>query len=266
MLVYVVLLSRAVPLLFWFSFCLVSARFLHDLFVRRGIAVAARATFISILIFGILMAAPYVRRGALIVSAEAAYSRQDWPGVADRLMTYESAGGNLDALFRGQLITALMNLRLWADAERELLATATVSAGRPRYTPNAVIRIGICRYYLRRFPESEELLRVDDLGDADAYLRHYFLGRLSEVKGDRVSSLRQYQKSLAHRPNFLPALYQYVRIQLTLGRRDLAAGALTAFGSSYRGLEQSADYRQLKTATAGQQAVPSPREFYIVEN
>jgi tetratricopeptide (TPR) repeat protein len=254
-------LSRLVPLLFAASGVLIVGRITYDRLRPRHDA-AARGAFALILLASGAAMAPYVRRAATLVSAEHAFWRADWPAAADRYASYARLRGSSAGRAGARRALALMNLGRYADAETAFLASfPRAQRGTFQASPNEVLSLGLCRYYLGRLDAAE--LTVRAVSPRVSPIRDYVLGRILDRRGDANLALAAFQASLSAAPCFYPALYQRVRILRREGREADAHAALDSFCPA--GTQRDREQLALLAPRPEGQGIPPEMEFYFVQ-
>lgn len=254
-------LAHLVPLLFAASGVLIVGRLAYDWLGPRH-AAAARGAFALILLAGAAAVAPYVRRAATLVSAEYAFWRADWPAAAGRYSSYARLRGSSLGRAGARRAIALMNLRRYADAETAFLASfPSAERGTFRATPNDVLSLGLCRYYMGRLDAAERTVRAVSPGASP--LRDYVLGRILDRRGDTSGALAAFRASLATTPCFYPGLYQLVRGLRREGRETEAQAALQSFCRA--GAPQDRAQRAALAPELEGKGIPPEREFYFVQ-
>lgn len=259
MALFCLVLSRAVPILFGASMCMVAARFLHDfLFPRRPLF--ARMVFAAVLVAGVLLSVPFLMGSWHLLLAEYAFENHRWDQAQRRYGEFATLRGSPSPRATRQWAYSLMNLRRWQDAETVMLSSISRSAGgTSRVAPEIVLVLGICRYYRGKLDSAESTLGM--LADSRTRsMREYFLGRIAETRG-LASALPLYESSLRHNPNFFPSAYQAARLQILLHGRVRDAGQLAPFVNRNGASSEAA--QNLVNAIELGRPLP-PMEFYVV--
>jgi hypothetical protein len=255
--IFVLALSRLVPISFLVSLTLVGSRYLHDLVLRSHPRLSKWA-FATVSLIGLLATAPYALRAGLIVAATWATAEARWQA-ADLLLTeYDSWNGRRTEELLRQWAFVRMSARNWAGAE-EILRLAE------NPTPQARILLGICQYY-REEPAAEATLRaVPDVTATQLCIRDYLLGRLAQKRGNVAEAFNLYARSAAWEPNFFPSIYHGVRLRMAQGNPAAAASILDAFTQQFPTQGTSPDALALR-AMIRQRTVPPDKEFVIVSD
>lgn len=225
--VFTVGLSRLVPLLFAASAILVGGRLAHDALRPRHVD-TARAVFTLILLAGAAFLFPWVRRGVTLVSAEHAFWKADWAGAADRYDAYARQRGSWTGRTGSRRALALMNLGRYAEAEAAFLATFQRSGGGTvKASPNDVLSLGLCRYFMGNLDAAERTVRA--VAPSVSPVRDYILGRILDRRGDSAGAVAALRASLERAPCFYPGVYHLVRTLRRDGRESEARAAVDAF-------------------------------------
>ncbi len=261
MIVYSLALSRLVPLLLWVSALLVAGRTVHDWLERRN-RIAAMASFAVIVAGGIALASPFGLRSAFLVGALDAHLEGRWSDATRRWSTYSELGGRPSVRTRQRWAESLIAQRRYRDAEAVLLEGLNPNArGTVRTSPEVVFTLGVCRYYSGRWPEAERTLRAVD-SEPTRYVRDYFLGRIAELRGDRVAARAFYTASLTADPAYFPALYQFVRLALESGDSNAARRKIEESRALIRPRD-AAGIASLGDAVEGRSAPLENHEFIV---
>jgi len=254
-------LSRLVPLFFASSGVLIVGRLLYDRLRPRHTA-AARGAFAMILLAGAGAMAPYVWRASTLVSAEHAFWRADWPAAERRYSSYAGLRGSSLGRPGARRAIALMILRRYADAEAAFLASfPRAERGTFRASPNDILSLGLCRYYMGRLDAAERTVRAVSPGLSP--IRDYVLGRILDRRGDASAAVATFQASLAAAPCFYPALYQLVRVLRREERETEANAAFDAFCPA--GAQKDREPLALLAPRPEGQGIPPEKEFYFVQ-
>ena len=206
--VFVLIISRLVPMLLIASATLVLARVAFDVVAPRHRR-AAFAVFILIGALGAVWLLPWIIRLQLMVTAARANRRGDWRMVDAALSELRERGGHEDGSMTRDWIAAALNLGANAKAEALILEHVRPSRGRVVVAePQEVLMLGVARYRAGRFAEAQRtLLAVPDAKRTDVFLRDYYLGRIAEMRGDCAAAIQRFTASLAAQPRFYPAQY-----------------------------------------------------------
>lgn len=263
MYVFVLIVSRIVPTLFFASACLVAGRFAHDLLARSSRPLA-RFAFATILVLCGVATFPYLVRLRHLVGAQVAFGDDRWKETDAYMQRFEEFGGRATGLFARDWAVALMNGGAFAEAERVLLAGFDPRAGRVAALPDSILLLGTSRYHLGRPDQAIRALRaLEGMEGVQHCLRLYFIGRSFDRLGRREEAAAEYAGALKIEPRFFPALYHLARVEAASGRREDAVAHTAAF--------MRLDPRQapvvgplLEALRRGQ--TPPDREFKIVQN
>jgi len=227
MFVLTILISRMVPLLLFFSAILVAGRFLHDRYQRLR-PLVAKGVFAGVLMVGVIGATPFMLRSTSLVAAEFWVTLGRWEEADHNFQQYSRLDGKLDDTLVRNWATVLMNLERWAEAEKVLLSSVRMEGKEAITTPYTIYLLGICRYYQGRWGAAETTLSA--VADSPFYfLRSYYLGRLTEFRGDKAGATSHYLRCLEVRPDLLAPLYQAVRLLLEQEEHSTAAMIIDEF-------------------------------------
>lgn len=210
--VFVLIVSRVVPMLFIASLTLVLGRVAFDIVAKRD----RRAAFVVFVLIGALGAVwivPGIVRLTLMASAARAYKRGDWRAVDVALGELRERGGREDKSLTRQWINAELNLGANDKAEGLILEHLRPQAGRKvAAEPQEILLLGIARYRAGRPAQAERTLRaVPNAKGTDLFLRDYYLGRLAEMRGDCAAARQRFAASLKAQPKFYPAQHHLER-------------------------------------------------------
>jgi hypothetical protein len=210
--VFVLIISRVVPMLFIASLTLVLARVSFDIVAKRNRG-AAFAVFALIGVLGALLLVPGIIRLRLMASAAGAYKRGEWRTVDAALSELRERGGREDRSLTKAWINAELNLGANAKAEALILEHLRPAAGhKVAAEPQEILMLGVARYRAGRFGDAQRtLLAVPNAKNTDLFLRDYYLGRLAEMRGDCPAAKRRFSASLAAQPKFYPAQHHLIR-------------------------------------------------------
>ena len=227
MFVFTILISRMVPLLFFFSAILVVGRFLHDRYRQLRPSVA-NGVFAGVLVVGMIGATPFMLRSTSLVAAEFWVSLGRWEKADHNFQQYLQQDGKLDDALVRDWATVLMNLERWEEAEKVLLASVRMEGEQAITTPNTIYLLGICRFYQGRWGAAETTFSA--VADSPIFfLKSYYLGRLTEFRGDTAGATAHYLRCLEAQPDLLAPLYQAVRLLLELEEYSTAAIVIDEF-------------------------------------
>jgi hypothetical protein len=255
-------LSRLVPLLLLASGFLIAGRLVHD-WLRPRQAAVARGAFALVLLAGAVVMAPFLQRGATLLSAESAFARADWRAAAQRYAAYARLRGTSVGREGARRGLALMNLGRWVEAEDAFLASfPRAEHGTFRANPSDVLSLGLCRYYSSRLDAAERTMRAVSPGVSP--IRDYVLGRILDRRGDANAAVAAFRATLESAPCFYPGLYHLVRLLRREGRRTEAQTAQDSFCTAGQGQKRA----QLEALAPGPdgQGIPPEREFYFVQS
>lgn len=256
--IFVLALSRLVPISFLVSLTLIGSRYAHDLVLRTRPHLA-RWAFAAVSLVGLIAIAPNVLRAGLIVGAQWAADTSRWRAADLLLGDYDAWNGRRSEEMLRRWAYARMNIGDWTGAEQVLRLAET----RP---PQTQILIGICEYYEGKPTEAEATLAaVPDVSATQLCVRDYLLGRIAEKRGDRTRAFALYGRSAAWEPNFFPSTYQGVRLMLANGDARHAAAILDSFTRRYPLEGAARDAVGLREAIQ-RQAVPPEKEFVVVSD
>ena len=253
--VFVLIVSRLVPMLFIGSLTLVLGRVCYDILAMRSRR-AAVAVFALIGALGILWLLPGIMRLRLTTSAARAYRRADWRTVDTALRELRERGGHEDPSMTRDWITAELNLGDNAKAEALILEQVRPSEGRSvAAEPQQILLLGVARYRGGRLQEAQRtLLAVPDARGTDLFVRDYYLGRLAEMRGDWGEAARRFEASIAAQPRFYPALHHLARCAMLMHDASLALRVIDRYAP-----RASALRAQVTSGT-----IPDNREFHVL--
>jgi len=255
--IFVLALSRLVPLSLLISLTLVGSRYVHDLVLRTNPA-RARLAFAAVSLIGLLSIAPYAWRAGLIVTAQWATGTQRWKA-ADLMFTeYDSWNGRRSEDTLRMWAYARMNLNDWNGAI-DVLALADAPS------PQEMVLMGVCQYYAGSAAAEQTLRSIPDVTSTQLCVRDYLLGRIAQKRGDSARAFALYARSAAWEPNFFPSTYHGVRLRLASGDRVRAGAILDAFVRRFPALATDAEVGRLREAVRTG-SVPPDKEFVIVSN
>jgi hypothetical protein len=252
---FVLGLSRLVPILLLASLTLAGSRYIFDVLLPISRRLASWA-FACVMLIGTAGTAPSALRGALLVGARWA-GQHGRPALADSMFSEYDAwnGKRSDAMLR-EWAFARMNRGDWRGAEDIL------DLDRTTVTQITVLR-GLCQYYANE-PAAESTLRsVPNFSDAQLHVRDYLLARIAQRQGDLRNAFRLYGQSAAWRPEFFPSVYHGARLALIVHRPDLAARILQNFLDRYAWHVNDPDVRHLRDGIRSG-VLPPDKEFRIV--
>ena len=206
--VFVLIISRLVPMLLIASLTLVLARVAFDLVAPRH----RRAAFVVFVVIGALGAVwlvPWILRLQLMVAAARANRRGDWQAVDAALTELRERGGHEDASMTKDWIAAALNAGANANAEALIREHLRPKRGRMvEAEPQEILMLGVARYRAGRLAEAQRtLLAVPNAKRTDLFLRDYYLGRIAETRGDCATAVARFTASLIAQPAFYPAQY-----------------------------------------------------------
>ncbi len=255
--IFVLLLSRLVPISLVASLALVGSRYIHDLLLPRGRRQATLA-FAGVALIGLIAIGPPTIRAFLIVGALEASQRQQWQK-ADRLFTeYDRWDGRRTDRTIRRWAFVRMNLGSWEGAEAILGLDAAAS-------PQARVLLGICQYYRNEATADATLAAIPDVTDTQLCIRDYLRGRIAERHGDDRRAISFYGHSAQLDANFFPATYQGIRLFLKHGDIRTASLILEQFTRRYPRQGEAPDVMTLRAAIASK-TVPPEKEFVIVSD
>lgn len=260
--VYVLLISGLVPLLLWLSFCLVSGRTLHDLLAKHGRPLAGRWLFSAILVVGAAIATLFGARTTLLAMGVSGLIHGNWSGADRSLHRYITLGGKPDAPLALDWANGLMQQHRFREARAVLFASAGRRAGHVALSREAVLAIGECLYYEGNLRQAEGALRVATRTERD-YVRHYFLGRIAEKRGDPATAAIEYDAALRGSDEFFPAFYCATRLDLLRGDRASAQRRVGDYRTRHPRAAGNPLFPSLEAASRGAAAVPPHVEFYV---
>lgn len=256
--IFVLGLSRLVPVMFLASLTLVGSRYLHDVLLRTRPHLA-RWGFAAVSLVGLLAGAPYLIRAALIVSAQTAVAHGRWIAADALFARYDRMNGSWSEKSLRDWAFVRMNAGDWRGAEEIL---------RIDEAPSAQVRIlaGLCRYNSGDVAGAAAVLRTvpNDTG-AQLALRDYLLGRIAQRSGSPAAALRFYERSAAAEPTFLPSIYHGARLLMLHGREPQAAAIVSRFLQRFPMYANNADVAALREAIA-RHGAPPEKEFVIVSD
>jgi len=255
--IFVLALSRLVPISFLVSLTLVGSRYAHDLVLRTRPHLA-RWAFAAVSVVGLVAIVPNVLRAGLIVAAEWAADTGRWRAADLLLNDYDAWNGRRSDETLRRWAYARMNIGDWAGAE-EVLRLAEAPS------PQTRILIGVCEYYEGKPSAEATLLAVPDVSATQLCVRDYILGRIAEKRGDRARAFALYRRSASWEPNFFPSTYQGVRLMLASGDARRAAAILDAFTRRYPLNQTARDAVVLRDAVRSR-TVPPEKEFVVVSD
>jgi len=253
---FVLALSRLVPLLLLVSLTLAGSRYVHDLVLDRRPR-AAKWAFAAVSFVGLLASAPYAWRAVLVVGARWASQSGRWQ-LADLLHTeYDSWNGSRGETILRQWAYARMGQGDWKGAE-EVLALGD-------QTPQTRVLTGLCQYYQHDPRAEQTLAAVDDRSGTQLCIRDYLLGRIAEHRGDPARAFALYGRSVRWEPGFFPATFHGARIALSAGRPEQAAAILDAFVKANPANAADPNIRVLRDCIA-RRLIPPDEEFHVVSH
>lgn len=255
--IFVLALSRFVPISFLVSLTLVGARYVHDVVLRTRPHLA-RWAFAAVSVVGLIAIVPNVLRAGLIVGAQWAMDSGRWRAADLLLNDYDAWNGRRSEETLRRWAYARMNVGDWAGAEEVLLLSE-------KPLPQTRILIGVCEYYEGKPSAEATLLAVPDVSATQLCVRDYILGRIAEKRGDRARAFALYARSAAWEPNFFPSTYQGVRLMLAKGDARRAAAILDGFTRRYP-LQQTARDTVILRDAVQRGAVPPEKEFVVVSD
>jgi hypothetical protein len=253
---FVLALSRLVPLLLLVSLTLAGSRYVHDLVLERRPR-AARWAFAAVSFVGLLASAPYAWRAVLVVGARWASQSGRWQ-LADLLHTeYDSWNGSRGERIIRQWAFARMGEGNWTGAE-EVLALGDRS-------PQNVVLTGLCQYYLHDPRAEQTLASVGNQSNTQLCVRDYLLGRIAQQRGDLGAAFALYARSVRWEPGFFPATFHGVRLALVAGRPAQAAAILDEFVKAFPASAADPNIRLLHDCIT-QGRIPPDEEFHVVSH
>jgi len=255
--IFVLALSRLVPLLFLVSLTLIGSRYVHDLVLRHRPR-AAKWAFAGVSIVGLLAVAPYAWRAGLVVGARWATQKGRWR-MADVLDSeYDAWHGSRSETIIRQWAYARMSEGDWKGAEEVLRLAETE-------TPQVQVLIALCQYNAHDPRAEQTLVAVPDTGGAQLCVRDYLLGRIAQRRGDLARAFALYARSVQWQAHFFPSTFHGVRIALVNHEPRRATTILDGFVKSYPWTRDDPNVRLLRECIA-QNGIPPDQEFVIVSN
>ena len=253
---FVLALSRLVPLLVLISLTLAGSRYVHDLVLKRRPG-AAKWAFAAVSFVGLLAIAPYAWRAVLVVGARWASQSGRWQ-LADLLHTeYDSWNGSRSETILHQWAYARMGEEDWKGAE-EVLALGDRS-------PQTLVLTGLCQYYLHDPRAGQTLASVGNESGTQLCVRDYLLGRIAQQRGDLGAAFALYARSARWEPGFFPSTFHGVRLALVAGRTAQAAAILDEFVKAYPSSAADPNIRLLRDCIA-RKRIPPDEEFHVVSH
>lgn len=209
--VFVLIISRLVPMLLVASATLVLARVAYDVAARHDRR-AALGVFAVIGALGVALLVPWIIRLDLMVAAARANRRGDWPTVDAALSELRQRGGHEDASMTKDWIAAALNLGANAKAEALIREHLRPKSGRTVVAePQEILMLGVARYRAGRLAEAQRTLAaVPDAKTTDVFLRDYYLGRIAERRGDCAAAMARFDAALRAQPTFYPAQHHRI--------------------------------------------------------
>jgi hypothetical protein len=255
--IFVLALSRLVPIALLLSLTLVGSRFAHDLVLRTRPHLAKWA-FAGVSLVGLIAIVPNILRAGLIVGAQWAANTNRYRAADLLYSDYDAWNGRRSEDTLREWAYVRMNNRDWAGAEEVLRLAETP-------TPQARILVGICQYYEGN-PAAEATLRaVPDMSGTQLCVRDYLLGRIAEKRGDLARAFDLYASSANWEPNFFPSTYQAARLTLQQGNTRAAAAIVDSYTRRFPMHRTAGDVVVLRDAIQ-RRAVPPEKEFVIVSD
>lgn len=255
--IFVLALSRLVPISFLLSLTLIGSRYAHDL-VLRSRPHLAKWAFAGVSLVGLIAIVPNALRAGLIVGAQWAKNTGRWRAADLFYGDYDAWNGRRSEDTLREWAYARMNVRDWAGAEQVLRLAVNPSA-------QAHILIGVCEYYQGN-PSAEATLRaVPDMSATQLCVRDYILGRIAQKRGDLRRALGLYARSAGWEANFFPSAYHGIRLMLLRGDAGSAAAILDGFVRRFPQQGAARDIVVLREAIRNR-TVPADKEFIIVSD
>jgi hypothetical protein len=257
MTLFILALSRLVPIAFLASFTLIGSRYLFDLLWPTRPRLA-RWVFASVCLIGLAGMAPYALRAALIVAATRANEQQRWKA-ADLLYTgYDSWNGLRSEETLRQWAYVRMNDGDWRGAEEVLRLENHLS-------PQRELLLGLCQYYEGNPAAESTLTRVPNMTSTPLYVRDYVLGRIAQRRGDLPLAYQRYAQSVAREADFFPSVYHGARLWETRGGWRMAESIVSAFLRRFPAAMSDPNVTLLLDSIR-RHAVAPDKEFVIVTN
>ncbi len=255
--IFVLAISRLVPLTFIVSLTLIGSRYLHDLLLPTRPRLA-RVAFAGVSLIGLLATAPYALRASLIVGAKWATDEHRWRAVDLLLTDYDSWNGLRSEEVLRQWAFARMNVGDWRGAEQVLRFNGEPSA-------QTWILIGLCQYYQGNPAAESTLARVPDMTATQLCVRDYLLGRIAQKRGDFPRAYWLYGHSVRWESDFFPSVYHGARLAMLKGRPEVATSILNDFARKFPSYANDRDMHVLRDSVrAG--VLPPDKEFVVVSN
>ncbi|HEV8658336.1 MAG TPA: hypothetical protein VGS96_06875 [Thermoanaerobaculia bacterium] len=255
MALFVMILSRLVPIMMLLSLTLVGSRYIYDLVLPRRPRLAPWA-FAAVSLIGLIATAPYVWRAALVVGGHWAVERSRFQLADILLADYDAWGGRTTDTVGREWAYARMNLGHWKDAEEALLKV-------PRPSAQSTLLIGLCRYYLNDPAAEATLLRIPDVLQVEIQIRDYLLARIAQKRGDITRAYNLYWRAASIQPHFLPAVYHGARLTMLAGDADAALRIVNAYARQFPGAGTNPDVLTLRSYISSGR-VPPDKEYEIV--
>jgi hypothetical protein len=255
--IFVLALSRLVPISFLISLTLIGSRYLHDL-VWRTRPEAARWAFAAVSFVGLIATMPYAFRAGLIIDSTLTASRGQWAKTDALLTVYDSWDGHWSETGLREWAFARMNRGDWAGAEKVLRMSEKQSA-------QTNILIGVCQYYEGNPAAEATLAAVPNASGTQLCLRDYILARIAQKRGDFARAFQLYGQSAVWEPDFFPSVYHGVRLSLLKHDPRLAARILDRFVRQFPTNAADRDVTILRQNIAAN-SIPPDKEFVVVSD
>jgi hypothetical protein len=253
---FVLALSRLVPLAFLTSLTLIGSRYVHDLLWPARPRLA-RWAFAGVCLVGLVALAPYALRATLIVAATRATRQQRWKA-ADLLLTgYDSWDGLRSEEMLHQWAYVRMNEGHWREAEEVLRLDTHQSA-------QGMLLLGLCQYYQRNPAAESTLAAVPDMSATELCVRDYLLGRIAQRRGNLPLAYRRYMQSVAWEADFFPGVYHAARLWLTRGEGGRAEVIVKSFTRRFPAAHDP--NLPILFDSIRRHTVPPDKEFVIVSD
>jgi hypothetical protein len=218
---FILALSRLVPLTFLVSFTLIGSRYVHDVLWPARPRLA-RWAFAGVCLIGLAAMAPYALRAALIVAAKRATNQHRWKAADLLLSGYDSWNGLRSEQTLREWAYVRMNAGDWRGAEEVLRLEDHLS-------PQGELLLGLCQYYEGNPAAESTLLRVPNMTGTPLCVRDYVLGRIAQRRGDLPLAYRRYGQSVAWEADFFPGVYHGARLWETRGAWQRAESIVKPF-------------------------------------
>ena len=255
MMLFVMILSRLVPIMMLLALTLVGSRYVYDLVFPQRSRLAPWA-FATVSLIGLMATAPYVWRATLMIGGHWALSHHRWQ-LADVLLSdYDAWGGRTTDTVGREWAFANMNLDRWQTAKEVLLKV-------PRPTKQTVLLIGLCQYYLQDPAAEATLKSIPDALMVEIQVRDYLLARLAQRRGEIGHAYMLYWRAASIQPHFLPAVYHGARLTMLGGDANSALQIVNGYARKFPGASTDPDVLTLRSYISSHR-VPPDKEYEIV--